>query len=124
METIIIYTDIDLIIKFKNILEGKKEWSMIENGDLILLNGSKKVTVERIKSQDLYDDYSVPFLDIDSLNIYALHYRNIETIKFLLKIINHENTWINNDFEEKNYTYKELINKIDSDVNWDWRTKT
>ena len=123
METIIIYSDGDLIAMLKSSLDHEKGWTVSEKDGLVIHDSHNKYSkLELPKPEDLYEDNSTPKLDLNNLKIYALHYSSLEGVKFLLKKLPSKNTWINNDFQEINYSHNDFIGKLEAEKDWDWRS--
>lgn len=121
MEALIALTDIDLIDRVQKKLSNQ-DFQLSRDEDLHIL--SKKQTyvrVSKISYKEIYDDWLLQKHEQGNLNFYAFYYNNIDLLKSILKIVDYENLWLNNDFEEQNYTYQEFINRIKKNPKWDWR---
>ena len=122
METLIIYTKANLIDRLNSVLSNKKGWSLRRDNELSIFdNNGKYAKLELINPEEVFDDGVVQDKALSTHSIYALHYRNLEMVKLLIKCIDDHDAWINNDFENKNYTYDEFIERVNSDKDWDWR---
>lgn len=121
METLIVYTKINLIDKLHSILSDKKDWRLIQDNGLSIFNqNGKYIRLELINPEYIFDE-TIQSSELSMHQTYAFHYRNLEMVKFIIECIDDHNAWINNDFESKNYSYDEFINKMHSNKYWDWR---
>jgi hypothetical protein len=123
MEALIVLTDIDLIDKLRNnIVTLKEDYQFSQDDDLHILNiNQRHIRVSKISYEDVFDDWLLQKYNEENLTFYAFYYSDIDFLKSILKMINYEKLWINNDFENKNYTYQAFITKINKKPIWDWR---
>lgn len=125
METIIVYTQVNLVNflceKLQSI-EGWKVYSEPEGIDAIFNSNE----IVRIYYCDIEDTVSPPIKLIKkfSLGIYSISCRDISRIKMILRNINCSNTWIFNNFDNTNYACHDFVSKMDSDKDWDWRVSS
>jgi len=121
MENIIIYSSKNLLSKVRESYSNSA-WSIESiNSEIILRKCNDWIKLEIVEEKDLHDEESMPRLNVNELNIYAIHYKSIKLIKDFLIELNELKSWINNDFDPINYPYANFIKMIHENKDWDWR---
>jgi hypothetical protein len=128
METLIILTKVRLNEALKVILDKKNiTYEGLDESHLrIFKSPNQSIRVEMIDNNE-YNDIDDDWLNFKykegGFNFYALNYYDIDFVKLILTYLDYEETWINNDFEDINYTLKEFVEKVKKYPKWDWRTE-
>jgi hypothetical protein len=126
METLIILTKVKLNEALKVILDKQniKYEGVDENHLRIFKSSNQSIRVEFhdvCKFGDIEDEWLTSKYKEGGFNFYTLNFYDIEFTKSIVTLLDYEEMWINNDFEDTNYTLKEFIEKIRKYPKWDWR---
>ena len=125
MEILIILTKVKLNEELKVVLDKQNiVYEGLDENYLRIFkspNHSIRLEIYDNKYQDIEDEWLNHKHKEKGFNFYTLNYYDIEFVKTILSLLDYDETWINNDFENINYTLKEFNSKIHKYPKWDWR---
>lgn len=125
METLILISKNDFFDSIINQV-GKLfyRYELYSDEQLRILNpeSNSSVRIERIDFHHICDGTQIEVFD-ESFKFLAVYYSDIEFLKKIIVSLDLCDVWINNDFDDINYTFTDYIKKIEDLPDWDWRIR-